>query len=442
MPFHSHLFLLGCIMLTAIYSRVVDVAAAATVLGFVLQFLGLRVLHWSSAIAQLLVTAVMTVGRAVSRRRLALVPPSFGIPTTHEMAWLALGVSTIRTMAKNEQANTEEARSARGSKPMEWKRMWQSYSETPIRWEVPMGEVVLDDENESDTPSRNQTPMRLNVEGPFSTSIEQRHKPRPASSWWLADMQAFSDVKYTVPWQAPLPMQDRVHQLVTAIKNVSDFFMTTPDITWNQERLFDPQGAGSPFQEIEVTWKIPITYVRHLPLEVSGVQVVEIPLSLAKFSYPNPYRRWKVWCITLVEGIVCCWIYSLASRCASSRSIPTRPGSLLHMDGEVRLNRLVGSRSAEGAPSESGADLLKEWLGSDIVTLAVQLNQDPLPWPMLEGPGRATSVPSWLGILLADFSRYVLCQSKKTYRRSSLPPPSPPPTEVQLRYEFQPAQEL
>lgn len=356
----------------------------------------------------------MTLGRAVSRRRLALVPPSFDIPITQEVAWLALGVSTIRAMTRVEQTNTDGAGCARDSKSLEWKRLWQGYSETPIRWEVPMGEELLDNgENRRDTPSRNQEPKRLSFETRLSTSIERGCKPGSDSSWWRADMEAFFDVRTTVPWLLPLSVQDQAYQLVTAIQNVCNFLMATPDILWAQERLFDPPGAGSQPQETNVTWKIPITYVRHFPSEISGVQTVEILLSLEKVLFPCGMRRWYVSGLPVVEGILYCWLYSLASRAVSSGVSLTEPKPLSHTNRARKLIRIVGSHSGRDAPPENGAHLLKKWLGNKILTLAVLPSRDPSPWPLPDEPRRPKSMLPWIGVFLAGSSRYVLSDQKK-----------------------------
>ncbi|KAK4196235.1 hypothetical protein QBC40DRAFT_314022 [Triangularia verruculosa] len=68
-------------------------AAASTItalVGFVIQFVGLRALHWSATILQLGITLVMTGVRAWARRGLAFDPVTVRILDGHERAWLAL----------------------------------------------------------------------------------------------------------------------------------------------------------------------------------------------------------------------------------------------------------------------------------------------------------------------------------------------------------------
>jgi hypothetical protein len=67
-----------------------------TIVGFVVQFIGLRALHWSTTIIQLGVTLVMTGVRAWVRRGLASDPVTKPIIDGHEKAWLALYIADSR----------------------------------------------------------------------------------------------------------------------------------------------------------------------------------------------------------------------------------------------------------------------------------------------------------------------------------------------------------
>lgn len=64
-------------------------ATGCSLTGFVLQFIGLRGLHWWVTVAQMGATLVMTVLRAWIRRDLAGKPFSQPLPLGHELDWLA-----------------------------------------------------------------------------------------------------------------------------------------------------------------------------------------------------------------------------------------------------------------------------------------------------------------------------------------------------------------
>ncbi|KAF2014123.1 hypothetical protein BU24DRAFT_423167 [Aaosphaeria arxii CBS 175.79] len=72
------------------YSRMAALATFTAVVGFVVQFVGLRALHWSATIVQLGVMLIMTVIRSWVRRGLAADPVFYPLLDGHELAWLTL----------------------------------------------------------------------------------------------------------------------------------------------------------------------------------------------------------------------------------------------------------------------------------------------------------------------------------------------------------------
>lgn len=66
--------------------------------GFILQFTGLRGLHWSATISQLVGTMIMLVVRAFIRRHLILAPSVYEAHRNHELDWLATRIAKDPTM--------------------------------------------------------------------------------------------------------------------------------------------------------------------------------------------------------------------------------------------------------------------------------------------------------------------------------------------------------
>ena len=66
------------------------VGTAVSLGGYIVQFIGLRGLHWSASVAQLGAIGVMTSLRAWVRRNLAQVPASQPLVADHELDWLAI----------------------------------------------------------------------------------------------------------------------------------------------------------------------------------------------------------------------------------------------------------------------------------------------------------------------------------------------------------------
>ena len=72
---------------------VVVLATTTSIGGFIIQFTGLRSMHWSATIAQLLATVVMVAIRAWIRRDLASTQLAYKVPEGFEMEWLATRLS-------------------------------------------------------------------------------------------------------------------------------------------------------------------------------------------------------------------------------------------------------------------------------------------------------------------------------------------------------------
>lgn len=69
--------------------NLVWIAVLVSVCGFVGQFLGLRGLHWSVTVAQLVATCIMTVLRSSIRRNLLHKPETKKLPLGYELDWMA-----------------------------------------------------------------------------------------------------------------------------------------------------------------------------------------------------------------------------------------------------------------------------------------------------------------------------------------------------------------
>ncbi|TGZ80114.1 hypothetical protein EX30DRAFT_320407, partial [Ascodesmis nigricans] len=63
--------------------------SVASISGFVVQFIGLRAMHWSASIAQLIGTLIMVGIRTFVRRDMAEPPHTQKLPHDHELDWLA-----------------------------------------------------------------------------------------------------------------------------------------------------------------------------------------------------------------------------------------------------------------------------------------------------------------------------------------------------------------
>lgn len=79
------------------FNTMAAIGTALSIAGFIVQFVGLRALHWSSTIMQLVATLVLTAAIAWVRRGLAKDPIAVKIPAGHELSWLAMRICNLRS---------------------------------------------------------------------------------------------------------------------------------------------------------------------------------------------------------------------------------------------------------------------------------------------------------------------------------------------------------
>ncbi|KAH7094410.1 hypothetical protein FB567DRAFT_585784 [Paraphoma chrysanthemicola] len=75
---------------TSRLNRTSSAATLTAVVGFVVQFVGLRALHWSATIYQLGIMLILTIVRSLVRRGLAVDPFFYPLLDGFEVAWLSL----------------------------------------------------------------------------------------------------------------------------------------------------------------------------------------------------------------------------------------------------------------------------------------------------------------------------------------------------------------
>ncbi|KAF4460127.1 ankyrin repeat [Fusarium albosuccineum] len=107
-----------------------------SVSGFVVQFVGLRGMHWSASVAQLGAVLVMTALRAVVRRGLAMPPGSETLVPGFELEWLAMTHDDVDGASWSKAANYKAARSDSGVFEVHKEKAWTVMTgETPTQYE-------------------------------------------------------------------------------------------------------------------------------------------------------------------------------------------------------------------------------------------------------------------------------------------------------------------
>ncbi|KAF2187551.1 hypothetical protein K469DRAFT_628363, partial [Zopfia rhizophila CBS 207.26] len=93
-------------------------ATMVSICGFIVQFIGLRGMHWSASVAQLGATIVMAILRAWVRRNVAELPKSQSLLSGHEMDWLAM---TFGGFSKAPWLHPPKVGGNRHSRPWDWR---------------------------------------------------------------------------------------------------------------------------------------------------------------------------------------------------------------------------------------------------------------------------------------------------------------------------------
>ena len=90
------------------FSVVTAVSAGIAIAGFICQFIGLRAIHWSVAIMQLVAMVIMTCARAFVRRGLAFQPRCEELPVGNEAAGLAYVLAGMKSWEFVTGVHTEQ----------------------------------------------------------------------------------------------------------------------------------------------------------------------------------------------------------------------------------------------------------------------------------------------------------------------------------------------
>ena len=90
--------------------------------GFVTQFVGIRALHWSAPIAQLVVTLAMTAARTWIRRNMSARPGAKVLPPGYDINWLAVKFATSveQLWEHHEHGSMEDDEDSSSSDDLSW----------------------------------------------------------------------------------------------------------------------------------------------------------------------------------------------------------------------------------------------------------------------------------------------------------------------------------
>ena len=87
------------------YRNLVCASTLLTVIGYILQFVGLRALEWPVVVSHAGAALVQVVLRAAARRGLALDTPAVGLQDTQELASFCLAIAQTAAYVGNRPAS-------------------------------------------------------------------------------------------------------------------------------------------------------------------------------------------------------------------------------------------------------------------------------------------------------------------------------------------------
>jgi len=111
------------------------VCTGISISGFILQFIGLRGMHWSATVAQLGATLIMTVVRALVRLDATTKARAQLLPRGSELEMLALQLASVSITEPNNQAKPPASNSASKTGPREPERLWKPEYDKPTDYQ-------------------------------------------------------------------------------------------------------------------------------------------------------------------------------------------------------------------------------------------------------------------------------------------------------------------
>lgn len=159
------------------------IGTAISLCGFIVQFIGLRGMHWSASIAQLLAVLIMMALRALVRRGLAEPPECIKLTSGFELDWFATTLGTI------------------DNAPWMNKRAPDSNSQTgkPFReWTIRTGEIA---QNNDDGPKTDQPPNADNSGSEADNSVSELNVEHLSSAHEV--MKLRRNVGWLADWRGP-----------------------------------------------------------------------------------------------------------------------------------------------------------------------------------------------------------------------------------------------
>jgi hypothetical protein len=300
-------------------------ATLTAVLGFVMQFVGLRALHWSATIYQLGIMLILTIIRSLVRRGLAEDPDFYPLLDGHELAWL-----TLYIVGKDKQGWNAE-------KPDQWvePEPEELMLKGLVRWEPITGnynvkevrQLFSQDDVDPDTIEKDEVVSRLlRIE---HTRLTQAFHP-------LSGSMIRGDKISTDGASETLGICRDLQRLMSTSSEVKDAATTLARAI---ERTMTVLGEGGrvlwreghdPFQQRkEVVFDIDLVGGTYESGSVADLQ--KLTLSVTGPDNGVSDRDDTLWTIDreLISSVICLWVFSLELRRNAARKLAVTARKLM-----------------------------------------------------------------------------------------------------------------
>ncbi|KAL0936785.1 ankyrin repeat protein [Colletotrichum truncatum] len=322
-------------------ANLVTVSTIITLAGYVVQFVGLRALHWSATIIQLSITVILAAIRAWVRRSLASDPMNSSAVPGYELAWLTLYVVSDR----RKTTGTSKSAIERGN-PQKYgysriREMFRQHlrgdmniqqlniDNTGFLWEIISGQ--RQDANLTDNVTYNQltSPLR----GPLKVSLEVQPKNHAPHAYHtgadkLNPLQTYLLINSSTAIRIEGDSSDaaqRSKALCAVIENSMNALSVQDTITWKQEFAPVLLGDGEQTETINLCWGFNVTdcrtgeYHLHRTRERLFSHLERQRIRSSGIPGVNSYR-WKLTHPEVFQAALSLSLYTDATRTACSPS--------------------------------------------------------------------------------------------------------------------------
>jgi hypothetical protein len=234
-------------------SRMAATATLISVLGFVVQFVGLRALHWSATVYQLGVMIIMTAIRSLVRRGLAVDPIFYPVLDGHEIAWV-----TLYVINNNKEDYTDDQPTAESSHNESF--VSTSSNDVGSSHDIPLDNLAVHESSTQSSWSSSLEIERRSTREPSNHTLElgipriPSHAPKPGRDLQSHEADPEERMLSVIDRLEPLSGYFSVDKLRASIQEVIDNSHATQD-SCDLLKIEDAR-LGRAFHSLAATWQL------------------------------------------------------------------------------------------------------------------------------------------------------------------------------------------